>query len=116
MKIITPVQTLESQDIPVDKAYLVSCTNARSSDFAAAARVFREAAKDGQPAKIAPGVQLYIAAASIPEQEASEEAGDWQVLVDAGATVLPSGCGPCIGLVSFWLLRPPRNAYGYMAN
>ncbi|KAK9441475.1 homoaconitate hydratase [Metarhizium brunneum] len=64
---------------------LVSCTNARSSDFAAAARVFREAAKDSQPAKIAPGVKLYIAAASVPEQESAEEAGDWQILVDAGA-------------------------------
>ncbi|KJK84352.1 Homoaconitase [Metarhizium anisopliae BRIP 53293] len=85
VKIITPVRTLESQDIPVDKAYLVSCTNARSSDFAAAARVFREAAKNSQPAKIAPGVKLYIAAASVPEQESAEEAGDWQILVDAGA-------------------------------
>ncbi|QLI66954.1 Homoaconitase [Metarhizium brunneum] len=64
---------------------LVSCTNARSSDFAAAARVFREAAEDSQPAKIAPGVELYIAAASVPEQESAEEAGDWQILVDAGA-------------------------------
>ncbi|KAJ3574104.1 hypothetical protein NPX13_g4479 [Xylaria arbuscula] len=98
VKDITPVHALEARNIPVDKAYLVSCTNARSSDFAAAARVFREAAKDGQPAKIAPGVKLYIAAASIPEQELCEEAGDWQVLVDAGAQVLPPGCGPCIGL------------------
>ncbi|KAK6531853.1 mitochondrial Homoaconitase [Orbilia ellipsospora] len=98
VKVITPVKILESQDIPVDKAYLVSCTNARSSDFAAAARVFREAAKNGQPAKIAPGVKFYIAAASIPEQQLSEEAGDWQILVDAGAHVLPPGCGPCIGL------------------
>ncbi|KAK6952312.1 mitochondrial Homoaconitase [Daldinia eschscholtzii] len=98
VKVVTPVRTLESQDIPVDKAYLVSCTNARSSDFAAAAQVFREASKDGEPAKIAPGVKLYIAAASIPEQELSEEAGDWKVLVDAGAQVLPPGCGPCIGL------------------
>ncbi|KHO01882.1 homoaconitase [Metarhizium album ARSEF 1941] len=98
VKLVHPLRTLESQDIPVDKAYLVSCTNARSSDFAAAARVFREAAKDGEPAKIAPGVKLYIAAASVPEQELSEEAGDWQVLVDAGAQVLPPGCGPCIGL------------------
>lgn len=98
VKVITPVEKLESQDIPVNKAYLVSCTNARSSDFAAAARVFREAAKDGQTPKIAPGVKLYIAAASIPEQELSEEAGDWQVLIDAGALVLPPGCGPCIGL------------------
>ncbi|VUC34572.1 unnamed protein product [Clonostachys rosea] len=98
VKIATPVHTLEAQDISIDKAYIVSCTNARSSDFAAAARVFREAAKDGQPAKIAPGVKLYIAAASAPEQAFSEEAGDWQVLVDAGAQVLPPGCGPCIGL------------------
>ncbi|KAL7928880.1 hypothetical protein V8C35DRAFT_284871 [Trichoderma chlorosporum] len=92
VKKITPVQTLESEDIPVDKAYLLSCTNARSSDFAAAARVFREAARDGQPAKIARGVKLYIAAASVPEQELAEEAGDWQILVDAGAQVLPPGC------------------------
>ncbi|KAH8899140.1 homoaconitase [Thozetella sp. PMI_491] len=98
VKIVTPLETLEAQDIPVDKAYLVSCTNARSSDFAAAAEVFREAAKNGQPAKIAPGVKLYIAAASIPEQELAEAAGDWQILVDAGAQVLPPGCGPCIGL------------------
>ena len=41
----------------------------------------------------------YISAASLPEQQIAEEAGDWQVLVDAGAKALPSGCGPCIGLV-----------------
>jgi len=48
--------------------------------------------------KIADGVQLYIAAASRPEQEAAEAAGDWQALLDAGAQPLPAGCGPCIGL------------------
>jgi len=39
-----------------------------------------------------------MAAASLPEQRAAEEAGDWQVMLEAGATLLPSGCGPCIGL------------------
>ncbi|KAL2813866.1 mitochondrial Homoaconitase [Aspergillus granulosus] len=98
VKVATPLKDLEAQKIPVNKAYLVSCTNSRSSDIAAAARVFREAAKDGSTPKIAPGVHFYIAAASLPEQQAAEEAGDWQVLIDAGAQTLPAGCGPCIGL------------------
>ncbi|KAK5655327.1 hypothetical protein OQA88_5894 [Cercophora sp. LCS_1] len=98
VKIATPLNKLEAENIPLNKAYLVSCTNSRASDIAAAARVFREASKAGEPAKIASGVKFYIAAASIPEQQAAEEAGDWQVLLDAGAEALPSGCGPCIGL------------------
>ncbi|XXH02385.1 hypothetical protein Hte_008760 [Hypoxylon texense] len=98
VKVATPIKNLEAQNIPLDKAYLVSCTNSRASDIAAAARVFRQATKDGKPAKIAPGVKFYIAAASIPEQQIAEEAGDWQVLLDSGAQSLPAGCGPCIGL------------------
>ncbi|KAH9842274.1 Homoaconitase, mitochondrial [Teratosphaeria destructans] len=99
VKVATPLAELEEQDIKVNKAYLVSCTNSRRSDIAAAARVFKNAADaDGKVPKIAAGVNFYIAAASIPEQQAAEEQGDWQALIDAGAQVLPSGCGPCIGL------------------
>ncbi|CAG8260099.1 unnamed protein product [Penicillium salamii] len=100
VKVATPLSELEAADIKVNKAYLVSCTNSRASDICAAAQVFREATEKngGQVAKIADGVEFYIAAASIPEQRAAEEAGDWQVLLDAGATTLPAGCGPCIGL------------------
>ncbi|KAF4506680.1 hypothetical protein G6O67_006740 [Ophiocordyceps sinensis] len=39
------------------------------------------------------GVNFYMAAASIPERQIAEEAGDWQVLIDAGAQPLPAGCG-----------------------
>jgi len=100
VKVATPLNELEAQNIKVDKAYLVSCTNSRSSDIAAAARVFKEAAKKngGKIPKIADGVKFYIAAASLPEQIAAERAGDWQALLEAGATPLPAGCGPCIGL------------------
>lgn len=100
VKVATPLNELESRDIKVNKAYLVSCTNSRASDIAAAAKVFKEAAErnDGKIPKIANGVKFYIAAASIPEQRAAEEAGDWQALLDAGAEPLPAGCGPCIGL------------------
>lgn len=100
VKVATPLDELEAQSIKVDKAYLVSCTNSRRSDIAAAAKVFKDAAaaNDGKVPKIAEGVKFYIAAASLPEQQAAEEQGDWQALLQAGAQPLPSGCGPCIGL------------------
>ncbi|KAH8587463.1 hypothetical protein B0O99DRAFT_665371 [Bisporella sp. PMI_857] len=98
VKIGTPLSSLEAQNIKLNKAYLVSCTNSRASDLAAAAKVFKDASTPTSPAKIADGVEFYIAAASIPEQQAAEEAGDWQALLDAGARPLPAGCGPCIGL------------------
>lgn len=99
VKVGTPLAELEAQDIKVNKAYLVSCTNSRRTDLEAAAKVFRAGVDaDGKIPRIADGVKFYIAAASIPEQKAAEETGDWQVLLDAGAEALPSGCGPCIGL------------------
>ncbi|RYP48802.1 hypothetical protein DL768_005395 [Monosporascus sp. mg162] len=98
VKVATPLRDLEAKDIKIDKAYLVSCTNGRASDLQAAAKVFREAAEKGLEPKVAPGVNFYIAAASLLEQQVAEETGDWQVLLNAGAQPLPSGCGPCIGL------------------
>ncbi|KAL2401322.1 Homoaconitase, mitochondrial [Exophiala dermatitidis] len=100
VKVATPLNELEDQNIKVNKAYLVSCTNSRASDLAAAAKVFKDAAEKngGKVPKIAEGVQFYIAAASLPEQQIAEEAGDWQTLIEAGAVTLPAGCGPCIGL------------------
>ncbi|KAJ4287673.1 mitochondrial Homoaconitase [Kalmusia sp. IMI 367209] len=100
VKVATPLAELQAQDIKVNKAYLVSCTNSRASDLAAAAKVFKDAAdaNNGQIPKLPSHVNFYIAAASIPEQRAAEETGDWQALLEAGAQPLPAGCGPCIGL------------------
>jgi homoaconitate hydratase len=100
VKVATPLNELVPQNIKINRAYIVSCTNSRASDLAAAAKVFKDAAKanSGTVPRIADGVQFYIAAASAPEQEAAEYAGDWQALLDAGAQPLPAGCGPCIGL------------------
>ncbi|KAI1404630.1 homoaconitase [Hypoxylon fuscum] len=99
VKISTPLSDLP-KDIKVDRAYILSCTNSRSSDIAAAAKVFRDAAEanGGKIPKIADGVKLYLSAASAREQEISEELGDWGVLVEAGAIPLISGCAACIGL------------------
>lgn len=91
VKIATPLHELEQQNIPIHKAYLVSCVNSRASDIKAAADVLR-----GR--KVAPGVEFYLAAASSLAQRAAEESGDWGALLAAGAKPLPAGCGPCIGL------------------
>jgi len=86
-----PVAGLKQDRLRIDKAYLVSCVNARASDIAQAAEILR-----GH--RVAAGVELYVAAASSRVQQECEARGDWQVLMEAGAIALPSGCGPCIGL------------------
>ena len=96
VKVATPLHELPT--ISIDKAYLVSCTNSRASDLAAAAQVFRCAADKGQTPRVAEGVQLYMAAASQVEQWEAETRGDWQTLLAAGAQPLPAGCATCIGL------------------
>jgi len=96
VKVATPLHELPT--ISIDKAYLVSCTNSRASDLAAAAQVFRRAADKGQTPRVAEGVQLYMAAASQVEQWEAETRGDWQTLLAAGAQPLPAGCATCIGL------------------
>ncbi|PBK75424.1 homoaconitase [Armillaria solidipes] len=91
VKVSTPLPVLQDAHINIQKAYLVSCTNSRVSDLAAAAAVMK-----GH--KVAPGVEFYVAAASSVVQQESERLGDWETLVLSGAKVLPAGCGPCIGL------------------
>ncbi|EIM23942.1 homoaconitase [Wallemia mellicola] len=91
VKVSTPLPQLTERKVKIDKAYLVSCTNSRASDIKAAADIVRNK-------KIADGVEFYIAAASAVVQSDSEQSGDWQTLVNAGAKTLPAGCGPCIGL------------------
>lgn len=91
VKTITRLADIESRDIRIQRAYLLSCVNGRLGDFAEAASVM--AGK-----KIAAGVRLYIAAASAEIEVEARRCGYWAVLLEAGATALPPGCGACIGL------------------
>ena len=86
-----PVIEIAQERVKIHKAYLVSCVNSRLEDLEAAARVLR-----GKT--VAPGVELYVAAASREVQEDAEESDAWGALLAAGARPLPPGCGPCIGL------------------
>jgi len=91
VQVVTPLPEIEAERIAIQKAYLVSCVNSRAGDLATAAAVLR-----GK--QVAPGVEMYVAAASREVQAESESRGDWQALIEAGARPLPPGCGPCIGL------------------
>lgn len=91
VKVANTLAALEKEDIAINKAYLVSCVNSRAGDLRQAAAVMK-----GK--KVKEGVEFYIAAASSEVQKEVVESGDWDVLVNAGAKVLPAGCGPCVGL------------------
>lgn len=91
VKTMTSVAEMQRRGVAIQKAYLVSCTNARLADIAEAAGVVR-----GK--RVADAVEFYIAAASADIQAQAEAAGHWQALLDAGAKPLPPGCGPCIGM------------------
>src|SRR5213082_2585848 len=93
VKTMVSLPEMQRKHVTIQKAYLLSCVNARFEDLHDAAEVVR--AKGGH---VADGVEFYLAAASAEVQAKSEKNGDWQTLLDAGAIPLPSGCGACIGL------------------
>jgi homoaconitate hydratase len=91
VQVMASLAEIEKKNVPIQKAYLVSCVNSRVEDLDAAACVLK-----GK--KVAAGVQFYLSAASQWVQEEAERRGSWQTLLDSGAKSLPPGCGPCIGL------------------
>ena len=91
VQVMHSLAEMEENPIAIQKAYLVSCVNSRVEDLETAAWILC-----GK--KVAPGVRLYVGAASAWTQREAERRGVWQVLLDAGAIPLPPGCGPCIGL------------------
>src|SRR5437764_11581232 len=93
VKTMVSLPEMERKHVPIQKAYLLSCVNARFEDLNDAADVIRS-----RGGHVAAGVEFYLAPASAEVQARSESNGDWQTLVDAGAIPLPPGCGACIGL------------------
>jgi homoaconitate hydratase len=93
VKTMVSLPEMERKHVLIQKAYLLSCVNARFEDLHDAAEVVRS-----RGGHVADGVEFYLAPASAEVQAKSESTGDWQTLVDAGAIPLPPGCGACIGL------------------
>ncbi len=80
----------EVGDVPVDQAFIGSCTNGRLEDLQAAAKVMK-----GK--KVKEGVRALVIPASQEVWKQADEEGLLKIFTDAGAIVCGSACGPCLG-------------------
>jgi 3-isopropylmalate/(R)-2-methylmalate dehydratase large subunit len=81
----------ELKGIKIQQVFIGTCTNGRLEDFEVAASIL----KGRKPAK---NVRLIVAPASRRILLDAINAGLIKVLAEAGAMILPPGCGPCLGL------------------
>lgn len=84
---LTPGQKMEG--VPIDFAFIGSCTNSRLSDLEAAAEVVR-----GR--KVAAGVTALVVPGSMAVKAAAEARGLDKVFVEAGFEWRLSGCSMCV--------------------
>lgn len=91
VKAMHALPEIERKQVKINKAWLMSCVNARLEDIAVAASIVK-----GK--KVAQGVEFYLAPASADIREQAKSLGHWNALLEAGAIELPPGCGTCIGL------------------
>lgn len=75
-------------DLPIDAAFIGSCTNSRLSDLRRAAAILR-----GR--KVAPGVKAICVPGSMSVKRAAEAEGLHQVFLEAGFEWRESGCSMC---------------------
>jgi len=80
----------EFGDVEIDQAFIGTCTNGRLEDLIAASWVLK-----GN--KVARGVRLLVAPASRDVLADALSMGIIQSIQEAGGTILPPGCGPCLG-------------------
>jgi 3-isopropylmalate/(R)-2-methylmalate dehydratase large subunit len=91
------------QDIPLDRVFLGSCTNARIEDLRAAAATIR-----GQ--KVAPTVKAMVVPGSGLVKAQAEQEGLDRVFIDAGFEWRDAGCSMCLGMNPDILLPGERCA------
>ncbi|MDH4150658.1 MAG: aconitase family protein [Betaproteobacteria bacterium] len=72
----------------IDHAFIGSCGSGMWEDMTAAAAILKDR-------RLAPGVRLFIAPGSEATNRRLATEGLLQVFIDAGAVMLPPGCGPC---------------------
>ena len=80
----------EVGNVPIEQAFIGSCTNGRIEDLRLAAQVMKgKQVKDGVRALVIPASQ------EVYKQALNE--GLMEIFTDAGAIVCGSACGPCLG-------------------
>jgi 3-isopropylmalate/(R)-2-methylmalate dehydratase large subunit len=81
----------EHRGVRIDQAYIGACVGAKLDDLEMAASVLK-----GR--RVAPNVRLLVAPASARITREAAESGILASLLEAGAVLLPSGCGACAGM------------------
>jgi len=81
----------ELKGTKIQQVFIGTCTNGRLEDLAAAAKILKGKKRH-------PETRLIVAPSSRQVLLAAIKAGYIQTLIEAGAAILPPGCGPCIGL------------------
>jgi 3-isopropylmalate/(R)-2-methylmalate dehydratase large subunit len=79
------------EDIPVDRVFIGSCTNARLEDIRSAAGVVRGY-------KVSRSVQAMVVPGSQQVKRAAEQEGLHRIFLEAGFEWRESGCSMCLGM------------------
>lgn len=90
-KVDNVVPLREVAGTPIHEVVIGTCTNGRLEDLEVAADILKDK-------KIAPDMRLIVIPASRSILLEAMDKGVMQILVEAGAVVLPPGCGPCVGV------------------
>jgi len=80
----------EVKAIPVDQAYLGSCTNGRIEDLRVAAQILKNQT-------IAAGTRMIVVPATTEIWKQANREGLFDIFMSAGATVSTPTCGACLG-------------------
>ncbi|MBR1618169.1 3-isopropylmalate dehydratase large subunit [bacterium] len=106
----------ELSDVKINQVFVGTCTNGRIEDLRIVAEVLKNKT-------VAPHVRLIIAPASKDTYIQASKEGLLEIFLEAGASLIPSGCGPCVGVHGgilgdneVCLTTQNRNFQGRMGN